>query len=305
MKRYPACILCTCVVPWDENGEFLESLFVDQVQRMLNTTRHLYIFGTAGEGHAVCNRQFKRITQVFHDTMAAAVAEAMVGVISLSLPTIIERIEMAREMGVRHFQISLPSWGALTDDEVRTFFQAVCGGFLDCKFLHYNLMRTKRLITPELYAELADAHPNFVGTKNCTDSMDRLRGLMRLSPQLQHFPGEVGYMYASQLGECGLLASLASNATALHEFFDAGRRRDLPLLLERYAEIAEIFRELIAAVGPNAHIDSAYDKVLWKLQDERFPLRLLPPYVGATDVAFQRFAEFVRTKCPRWSPEAT
>ncbi len=302
MKRYPGCILCTCVVPWNENYEFLESLFVDEVQRMLKTTRHLYIFGTAGEGHAVSNRQFKQITRVFHDTMRAGGAEPMVGVISLSLPTILERIELAHEIGVRHVQISLPSWGALTDDEVRAFFQAVCGAHRDCQFVHYNLMRTKRLITPELYAELAEAHPNFVGTKNCTDSMDRLRGLMTLSPQLQHFPGEVGYMYASQFGECGLLASLASNTTALHEFFEAGRRRDLPLLNERYAEIAAIFQELIAAVGPNAHIDSAYDKVLWKLQDERFPLRLLPPYVGATDAAFERLKEFVQTKCPRWVP---
>lgn len=303
MKRYPACILCTCVIPWDENDEFIEGLFVDEVQRMLKTTRHLYIFGTAGEGHAVNNRQFKQITRVFHDTMRAAGAEPMVGIISLSLPTFVERIELAREIGVRQFQISLPSWGALTDDEVRAFFQVVCGRFRDCQFVHYNLLRTKRLITPELYAELADVNPNFVGTKNCTDSMDRLRGLMTLSPQLQHFPGEIGYLYASQFGECGLLASLASNSKAIQEFFEAGQRRDLPLLMERYAEIASIFQELIAAVGPNAHIDSAYDKVLWKLQDPRFPLRLLPPYVGATDAAFERFAEFVRTKCPRWMPE--
>lgn len=304
MKRFPACILCTCVVPWDEHFEFSESLFVDQVQRMLKTTRHLYIFGTAGEGHAVSNRQFKRITQVFHDVMRAGGAEPMVGVISLSQPTILERIAFARDIGVRQFQISLPSWGALTDDEVRTFFAAVCGDFRDCQFLHYNLMRTKRLVTPELYAELADAHPNFVGTKNCTDSIDRLRGLMTLSPQLQHFPGEVGYIYASQFGECGLLASLATNAAAIQEFFEAGRRRDLPILMERYSEIAAIFQELIAAVGPNAHIDSAYDKVLWKLQDPRFPLRLLPPYVGATDAAYQRFLEFVRAKYPRWMPKA-
>jgi dihydrodipicolinate synthase/N-acetylneuraminate lyase len=303
MKRYPACILCTCVIPWDDNDEFIEALFVDEVERMLRTTRHLYIFGTAGEGHAVNNRQFKQITRVFHDTMRAAGAEPMVGVISLSLPTFVERIELAREIGVRQFQISLPSWGALTDDEVRAFFQVVCGRFRDCQFLHYNLLRTKRLIAPELYAELAEAHPNFVGTKNCTDSMDRLRGLMTLSPQLQHFPGEIGYLYASQFGECGLLASLASNGKAIHEFFEAGQSRDLPLLMERYAEIASIFQELIAAVGPNAHIDSAYDKVLWKLQDPRFPLRLLPPYVGATDAAFERFAEFVRTTCPRWMPE--
>ena len=53
MRRFPADIMCTCVVPWDERGEFLEPLFVDQVHRLLELTPQLYIFGTAGEGHAV------------------------------------------------------------------------------------------------------------------------------------------------------------------------------------------------------------------------------------------------------------
>lgn len=304
MKRFPACILCTCGVPWDEQGEFVENLFVDEVRRMLEITRHLYVFGTAGEGHAVSDRQFERITRVFSDTMHAAGAEPMVGVISLSLATILERIALARGLGVRQFQISLPSWGALTDDEVRTFFRAACGGFRDCQFLHYNLLRAKRLISPELYAELAQEHPNFVGTKNTTDSINMLRGLLTLSPQLQHFPGEAGYVYASQLGECGLLASLTTNPAAIQEFFEAGRRRDLPLLLERYSEISAIFKELLAAVGPETRIDSAYDKLLWKLTDPRFPLRLLPPYQGASEEAFQRFAELVREQHPRWTPGA-
>jgi dihydrodipicolinate synthase/N-acetylneuraminate lyase len=289
------------VVPWDERGEFVESLFVDQVRRMLQLTPHLYVFGTAGEGHAVNNRQFRQITEVFQREMRAAGAEPMVGVISLSLPTIIERIELARDLGVRLFQISLPCWGALTDDEVAVFYRETCGRFPDCRFLHYNLLRAKRLVTPEQYAVLAAEHPNFVGTKNTTDSMQRLRLLAELSPQLQHFPGEAGYVYASQLGECGLLASLATNATACREFFEAGQRKDLPLLLARYQEIAGVFAELIAAVGER--IDSAYDKLLWKVQDERFPLRLLPPYTAATDEAYERFREYLRTRAPRWLPE--
>jgi dihydrodipicolinate synthase/N-acetylneuraminate lyase len=305
MKRYPACILCTCVIPWNEQGEFIEELFVDQVQRMLKLTPHLYIFGTAGEGHAVTDAQFERITRVFHATMRAAGAEPMVGVISLSLPTIVERIELARKIGVRQFQISLPSWGALTDDEVRTFFRGTCGRFPDCQFLHYNLMRTKRLVTPEQYAQLAEEHPNLVATKNSTDSIDRLTGLMQLSPRLQHFLSETGYVYASQLGECGLLASIATNRSACRAFFEAGQRQDLPALLAMRAEIDGLVKELVAAAGPNVHIDSAFDKMLWKLQDERFPLRLLPPYQGATDEGFQRFAEAVRAKYPRWAPEAS
>ena len=58
--------------------------------------------------------------------------------------------------------------------------------------------------------------------------IDRLHGLMHRAPELQHFPGEAGYVYASQLGECGLLASLATNPLACREFFEAGRRKDLP-----------------------------------------------------------------------------
>ena len=303
MKRFPAGIMCTCVVPWDERGEFIESLFVDQVRGMLKLTPYLYIFGTAGEGYAVSDRQFEQITRVFHDTMRSRGAEAMVGLISLSLPTMIERIDFCRHLDVRRFQISLPSWGELTDAEVGVFFREVCGRFRDCQFLHYNLMRTKRLVTPEQYAELAAEHPNLVATKNSTDSMLRLEGLLRLSPDLQHFVSETGYVHASQIGECGLLASVATNHAACRAFFEAGQRRDLPKLLELHAEISQLIGALIRAAGPNCHIDPAYDKMLWKLQDDRFPLRLLPPYQGATEEGFRQFAEAVRSQTPRWMPE--
>jgi dihydrodipicolinate synthase/N-acetylneuraminate lyase len=301
MKRFPACILATCVLPWDESGEFIEPLFRDQVERLLALTRHLYIFGTAGEGYAVTDEQFERITRVYCDVMKNAGADTMVGVISLSLPTIIGRIDRARKLGVRQFQISLPSWGALTDDETRQFFRETCARFPDCQFLHYNLMRAKRLITPEQYAELADEHPNLVATKNSTDSMDRLSGLMRLSPVLQHFPTETGFVFASQLGECGLLASVSAiHWESCREFFAAGGRRDVSTLSRLHREMEEITAELLAAAGPDVHMDAAFDKMLWRLQDERFPLRLLPPYCGATETAFGRFAEVVRTRFPHW-----
>ena len=179
------------------------------------------------------------------------------------------------------------------------FFREVCGRFCDCQFLHYNLMRTKRLITPEQYAELAAEHPNLVATKNSTDSMLRLDGLIRLLPDLQHFVSETGYVYASQIGQCGLLASVATNHAACRAFFEAGQRRDLPKLLQLHSEISQLIDALTGAAGPNCHIDPAFDKMLWKLQDERFPLRLLPPYQGAARPAVRRGGA---TQTPRWMP---
>ena len=68
MKRYEKCILATCPVPWDENYDFSEGIFRDQLRLISgNGTKHIYIFGTAGEGYAVTDSQFARITEVFSD----------------------------------------------------------------------------------------------------------------------------------------------------------------------------------------------------------------------------------------------
>ena len=180
MKHYPACILSTCCVPWDEDGCFNETIFRRGVRATLaDGTRHLYVFGTAGEGYAVTDQQFDQVVAAFADEMRRGNAEPMVGVIALSLGTICERIERCRDIGVRRFQISLPSSGALNERELLDFFDRVCGRFEDCQFLHYNLPRTKRMVTGKEYGRLADAHPNLVATKNCGDSLAHIQSLPR------------------------------------------------------------------------------------------------------------------------------
>jgi dihydrodipicolinate synthase/N-acetylneuraminate lyase len=304
MKRYPSCIMATCCVPWDGQYGFLENVFRRQVRRTLQQgTKHLYVFGTAGEGYAVTDRQFDQIVAAFADEMRAGDAEPMVGVISLSLGTVVERIERCRSRGVRRFQISLPSWGALSEPELFDFFRRTCGAFPDCQFVHYNLPRTKRLVQPAEYARLAEEHANLVGTKNCGDSLDFLRGLLAATPQLQHFLSEVGYAYGSLLGyECGLLASYVTSWPKLKRLFEAGRQRDAATLATLIDEVAVLSRELSAAVGPAPHIDGAFDKLFCRLHDPEFPTRLLPPYVTSGDAACDRLAAALRAKLPSWLP---
>ena len=304
MARYPSCIMAGCVVPWSDQNEFLEDLFRDQVRRLLSEgTRHLYIFGTAGEGYAVTNRQFEQIAKVFHHEMRRAKAEPMVGVINQSLLSMIERLEVARDLGIRQFQISLPNWGALSEIEMVQFFRETCGRFPDCQFLHYNLLRTKRLVTAAEYARLAEEHPNLVATKNSTDSMERIHALQTQAPQLRHFFTETGFIYGSLLGECGLLISLAStNWKSGREYFEAGRRGDVETLMRYQRELNSMLYTLIHAGGPGEHIDGTFDKMIWRLHDRRFPLRLLPPYEGATIEAFNGFAATLQEKFPRWVP---
>ena len=287
-KRFPSTILATAVVPWDEEYHFQEDLFRQQVRQLRDgLTPYIYLFGTAGEGYAVSEKQFDAIVAAFHDEMGAA-THPMIGVVSLSLQTIVERIERCRDKGINTFQISLPAWGTLTDREVDIFFAQTCGRFDDCQFLHYNLPRVGRVLSGDDYTRLALAHPNLVAVKfGGGGDAAFFAELLGKAPDLQFFLTEFGYATARTSGdECGFLISLAaSNFVRAREFFDARG----PQLAQMAQELKLILDAIKDAIGDRGHMDGAYDKMITKIHLPQFPLRLLPPYTSAGDLQFQAF----------------
>jgi hypothetical protein len=298
MKRYPPVILATCVIPWTESYEVHEDLFAQQVRLLqTNLTPHLYIFGTAGEGYAVSDSMFNRIARLFRSLTSDAPDHPMVGVISLSLATIIERIGFCHDLGFRDFQISLPSWGSLNEIELKTFFDETCGRFQDCRFLHYNLQRTKRVLTAEDYARLAVEYPNLVAVKFGGGDEAMRAAMLKRAPNLQFFFTEPGFCQMRDRAECGLLISHAlTNFDAARQLFTARG----PQLAEMSKELGAVGDALHAAAGESAHMDGAFDKLIIKAHLRDFPLRLLPPYASIGD---DRVHEFLNRLPPRWKPD--
>jgi dihydrodipicolinate synthase/N-acetylneuraminate lyase len=285
-RRHPPVLLATCPVPWNERHEFDETLFRSTVAHLhRELTPHLYIFGTAGEGHAVTDGQFAAIARAFRRALPDSAA-GMVGVISLSLGAIIERVGLARDLGFRQFQLSLPAWGALNDRELERFFQETCGRFSDCSFLHYNLARSRRLLRGDDYARLATAHPNLVAIKMGGADFAAQAEVAAAAPGLQCFFTERSYAALRDATECGLLASISTIHPGRAREFHAARGARLQ---ELYAELAAIHAAMKAIVGDAAHMDGAFDKLYVKLHAPDFPLRLLPPYASTSDEMFAHF----------------
>jgi dihydrodipicolinate synthase/N-acetylneuraminate lyase len=283
-------ILATAVVPWTSTYEFDEARFRRQIETIASgLTRHIYVFGTAGEGYAVTERQFDAVASAFWGAARECQVMPMLGVISLSLPTIIGRIERGRDLGFREFQLSLPSWGALNDAELDTFFAETCGRFPDCRFHHYNLLRTKRLLTSVEYRRLAAAHSNLVAVKCSTDDPAVISDLLSVSPRLRFYFTEFGYAIARrQTADVGLLISVATaNYARAHEFVEGNDA----VRASAVAELRLIGASLREISTGRFHIDGAFDKMLYRLTDPAFPLRLLPPYATATDADFERFRD--------------
>jgi len=307
VSRFPQTILATCCVPWTAKGEVDEPIFRASIRGLIDAgLRDLYVFGTAGEGYAVNEQQFDEVVAIFTGECRARAVEPMVGIISLSLSTVIDRIERCLAQGITLFQLSLPSWGPLTERELMVFFDETCGRFPEARFLHYNLQRAGRLVTPDEYAVLADRHPNLVATKNARADIRTLAALLDRAGSLRHFVTEPGWAYGSLMGDCGFLVSISSiNPALARAYFEAGLRHDAAVLGELARELNLMTDALLGFGGPNVHMDGAYDKVFCKLLDPRFPLRLLPPYTGYDEAAFERFRAFLAERFPRWLPDSS
>jgi dihydrodipicolinate synthase/N-acetylneuraminate lyase len=302
-KSFPRGILATCVVPWNEKGELMEELFREEIRLDLRHTRHLYVMGTAGEGYAAGEGRYEKIVRVFCSEMKAAGAEPMVGIISLSLEEVHRRIEQAEAHGVHLFQISLPGWGPCTEKEIFLFFDEICGKHPECRFLHYNLLRSRVLVTPAQYALIAAAHTNLVATKNTTDSIATVASLILSTPRVLHFLSDIAFLYGCCVGECGMLISMASaNWETAREYYELCIRRELPQAMSLQTDLARMVGDLRALVEPFSHMDGAFDKMFAKLQQPSFPLRLLPPYLGVPDEVYTRYKAMLKEKYPRWSP---
>jgi len=304
MKRCNPCQLATVCVPWSEAGAFLEPVFRRQVRLLREAgLENLYIFGTAGEGYALTDPVFKEIATAFFDAMRGGAGLCQLGVIGMSVAQIRARIEMGLAIGFREFQISLPSWGAVTDPELARYFRDVLGPYPQARFLHYNLGRTGRVLSGADYTRLAAEHPNLVATKSGGHTVAALLALLAGSPELCHFVTELDYAAACLLGyPCGLLVSVSAvHPARSREFFDAGQRGDGDALRRLTRELNRIRAQIIAVVAQErGHMDGAYDKLYARLADPEFPLGLLSPYQGASPAAFEAFRRWLTQEAPGW-----
>jgi dihydrodipicolinate synthase/N-acetylneuraminate lyase len=304
VSRYPRTVLGTVCLPWTEDGTLDEALFRRAITKLVAAgLPDLYILGTAGEGYALTDSVFRRVIAIFAETMQdAGGSSPMVGIVSQSLATMIERIEFGLTLGIDTFQFSLPNWSVTSDTEMRQVFAEICGRFPEARFLHYNLMRSGRLVRPADYAELAALHPNLVATKYGGGDPFLISGLMRHAPQLTHFLTEQGYYIAAPLGPAALLTSISSsNPTRAREYLNAGAGGDAARFAKLYCELCGVLHALLEATG-TSFVDGAYDKAILKLSQPDFPLRLLPPYETTTDEAFRRYRDALAADFPEWLP---
>ena len=282
--RYRRSNLGACMLPWTEDFKRDVAIFEKHIRSAIDDNyRDIYLMGTAGEGYALTESRFRQVVEIFARLTVRDGITPQIGVIALSMEQIIERIAFVRDKGIEMIQISLPSWGALDESETMVFFKTVCGSFPDCRFLHYNLPRAKRIIRGAEYHRIAEEVPNLVATKNSSTDYARTADLMHNAPELRHFLLNLNFAIGCTFGDCGLLCSFGGLfPKTTWKFYQAALDNDIPELFRMTRFFWEFQGDVLAPFS-RTMIDGSFDKMFLWLRDRSFPFRVLPPYIGATD----------------------
>lgn len=303
-KRFPQVLLCAACIPWTEDFQLDVPLFRKGVRLLCEQgAGSIYLFGTAGEGYAVDRAQYLQIVTEFMDEMKNhPEVIPMVGVITMSMTEAVERIRLAGELGVRYFQVSFPSWGAVSDEEAMIFFKSVCGAFPDYKFMHYNnALRSKKRLAPADYKRLVEEVPNLVAVKFIAPSFNEIHEFAALDLPIRVFFLEYAYGYGSMVyNQFGYLASITNcSYKTMRAYYQAGIRQDWDTILRIHNDFPVVYDALFSNC-PGGKIDSSYDKLFLQFSIPEFPSRILPPYVGCTDEQVEGFKTDIQKKLPGW-----
>jgi dihydrodipicolinate synthase/N-acetylneuraminate lyase len=290
MARYPSTVMVSALCPWDEAERLDEGMFRHEIRCIADAGfRHVYVFGTAGEGYAVDSARFRQVIEAFGDETAKYGITPMIGVIGLSTANVLERVSVAHGLGFREFQFSLPSWSVLADAEVIRYVTEVCASHSDSLFMLYNTTKVGRVVTGPLLRQLVPAVPNLVATKTMSGDLNVIASVVREAPELMHFLHEQSVAYGSLFAEVGLLGTYGALAPkksfALLEAANGGDARRSAEIGAWFARLAdEVFQPLMA----DRRVDGAYDKTIAKLSAGLgdFPLRMLSPYRAISDEEF-------------------
>jgi len=303
-KRFPRALLAAGCIPWTKEFQLDVPMFRKGIELLCqNGATAVYLFGTAGEGYAVDREQYAQIVTEFLDVMKAyPEVIPMVGVISMSMTEIIDRIALGGKLGARYFQISFPNWGGVDDEEAVRFFHCVCDKFPEYSFMHYNNGgRSKKRLSPSAYIRLCKEIPNLVAVKFIAPSFDEIHEFAALDLPLRVFFLEYAYGYGSLVySEFAYLTSaLNCSYKTMRAYFEAGKNKDLATILAVHNDMPKFYKALFGNMTP-ARIDSAYDKTFLQFSIPEFSPAILPPYEGYTQEQVDGFKKQLREELPHW-----
>jgi dihydrodipicolinate synthase/N-acetylneuraminate lyase len=253
----------TVLIPWRHDDSIdLPRLRCEVSALVAAGLDGVYAHGTAGEFHALSDKEFCAVSDVVAELCGAHSVPFQIGASHMSAQTGWKRAAYARGLRPVAIQVTLPDWLPLTLGECQRFLHGLAEVAAPVALVLYNPPHAKTVLSPAQLAHLADTVPQLVGLKTAGGDEVWHATMRTLCPSLAVFvPGHhLASGYA--MGAAGSFSNIAALSPAGAARWWQLIRSDNDTALEVEKAILNFFADHITPLQHQGYGPPALDKTL-------------------------------------------
>ena len=244
----------------------------------------VYSNGTAGEFHTQSEQEFDRVSALLAERCEAAGLPFQIGASHMSAQISRERLRRAKALRPIAFQVILPDWFPLSDDESVAFLDTMAAEADPVPLVLYNPPHAKRVLAPEQIAMLAGRVPALIGVKVAAGDASWFARLGETVRRISVFTP--GHQLGTHLplGSRGAYSNVACLSPAKAQAWYETLRSTPAAGQEAQARLQRFFQRYITPyITEQRYANAAVDKLLAVIGDwsplttrMRWPYRSIP-----------------------------
>jgi dihydrodipicolinate synthase/N-acetylneuraminate lyase len=240
----------------DESIDFVR--LADQIDSLLGTgIQGIYTNGTAAEFYSQTEEEFDRIHQLLAERCEKAGMPFQIGANHTSAQVALVRLQRMTQLKPGAFQIVLPDWYPLSDDETIAFLTRIAEAAGSIGLVIYNPPHAKRVIGAELYGRICRTIPQLIGIKVAPPNKEWFEKVQQQSPNLAIFVPGHNLASGFSWGAAGSYSNVACLQPAGAARWYELMKRDLSSALAFESRILEFLKRYII---PTDYCNAAKDK---------------------------------------------
>jgi dihydrodipicolinate synthase/N-acetylneuraminate lyase len=288
------------------NGD--ETINYDHLESCVRTicasgVRGVYTNGTAGEFLSQSEDEFDRINSIVAGEATRAGLPFQIGACHSSPQVTLERVRRAKPLEPVAFQVILPDWCKLGNEEAVAFLSRIAEAASPIPLILYNPPHAKRVLDLADIANLRTAVPSLVGVKIGDGSASWYAAMRRALPEFSVFVPGHHYASGRLRGAHGTYSNLACLNPSVASRWDDIIADDIPAALALERRILDFFSAHLNPLAAQGLSGAALDKLLCTLGGwcEVGP-RLRWPYRFADRATVDRLQPIIRAALPEFFP---
>jgi dihydrodipicolinate synthase/N-acetylneuraminate lyase len=156
----------TLLLPINDDDSIDFARLADEIDAIVTAkVNGVYSNGTAGEFYAQTEDEFDRVSELLANRCEAAKLPFQIGLSHTSAQTALARLERTKALKPAAFQVILPDWFPLVDDEAIAFLSRMAERAGDIGLILYNPPHAKRVLDGATMRLIAERVPGVIGAK--------------------------------------------------------------------------------------------------------------------------------------------